>query len=232
MPEQSDRPQAPVPTSLAELLRDRPPMARALPSFEPDRAPAEPATLFLAWLAEAVAADVPDPQIVTLATVDADGLPDARALVLREVDVPDAGWLFAADARSPKGRQLAAHPYAALTVYWPQLGRQVRIRGPVGTADPADAAAEFRTRSPAARTAILVGHQSEPLGSPADYRAAAGRAAALLAAHPDTVAATHTLYALRAREVEFWQGAADRYHVRLRYRRATVPTWERTLLWP
>lgn len=221
---------------VAELLAGRPPMAGPLPVFVPDAAPPEPGPLFVDWLAEAVAAGVPDPQVVTVSTVDTDGLPDARVLVLRDVDTAGGGWVFAADADSPKGRQLAAHPVAALTVYWPQLGRQVRVRGAVETAPAEVAAAEFRGRSPASRVAGLVGRQSAPLDSLTAYEPAAAAARERLAADPEAVPPSHTVYVLRAREAEFWQGSGDRRHVRLRYTR-TVPdtgpaAWLRTLLWP
>lgn len=221
--------------SVPELLLGRPPMARPMPSFEPAAAPAEPGPLFVDWLAGALAAGVLDPQVVTLSTVDADGLPDARVLVLRDVDASGTGWVFSAAADSPKGRQLADHPAAALTLYWPQLGRQVRVRGTVERAADQVAAAEFATRSPAARIATLVGRQSEPLGSLDEYDEAAVAARRRLEAAPGTVAAGHAVYTLWAHEVEFWQGDADRRHVRLRYSRTgpvRSPEWSRTLLWP
>ncbi|WP_354643271.1 pyridoxine/pyridoxamine 5'-phosphate oxidase [Kitasatospora camelliae] len=213
---------------LVEMLIAHPPMARELPGFDAERAPDEPAGLFTAWLTGALAAGVPDAQVVTLSTVDADGLPDARVLVLRDVDVPGAGWVFWAEADSPKGRQLAARPEAAMTVYWPALGRQVRIRGTVESAP----APRFLTRSPGAAAASLVGRQSEPLDSPAEYDAAFEAALARLSAEPEPAAQGHTVYTLRARSVEFWQGDPGRRHVRLRYTRTGPGRWDRTLLWP
>ncbi|GJF27912.1 oxidase [Kitasatospora sp. NE20-6] len=221
---------------VGELLRDRPPMVRVLPAFEADGAPAEPGPLFVDWLVHALEAGVPDPHVMTLSTVDADGVPDARVLVLRDVDAAAGGWVFAAEADSPKGRQLALSPMAALSVYWPLLGRQVRVRGAVEAALPAVSADEFRQRSPGARVAALVGRQSEPLGSLAAYDLAADEAQLLLDADPGLVATGHTLYTLHAHEVEFWQGDAARRHVRLRYTRTGLGTgrvaWTSTLLWP
>ncbi len=98
----------------------------------PDPAiPADPAALFTAWLRDALAAGVPDAQVMTLSTVDAGGRPDARVLVLRDVDRDAAAWHFWTEPDSPKARQFAARPDAALTVYWPAPGRQVRLHGPV-----------------------------------------------------------------------------------------------------
>ncbi|MBV2152963.1 pyridoxal 5'-phosphate synthase [Kitasatospora sp. SUK 42] len=221
--------------SVPELLLGRPPMARPLPSFDHEAAPAEPGPLFVEWLATALDAGVLDPQAFTLSTVDADGVPDARVLVLRDMDAAGTGWNFSAAADSPKGRQLANHPAAALTVYWPQLGRQVRVRGTVERAADLVAAAEFATRSPAARVGALVGRQSEPLASLAEYDEAVAVARRRLEVTPDAVAPWHAVYTLWAHEVEFWQGDAQRRHVRLRYTRSgpvRSPEWSRTLLWP
>ena len=239
-------PAAGAPSAVAGLLLGRPPMARALPDFDPGRAPAAPGPLFADWLAAALAAGVLDPQVAALSTIGADGVPDARMLVLRDVDADGGSWVFAIDADSPKGRQLAAHPVAALTLYWPLQGRQIRVRGAVVPARPQVSAAEFATRSPGARAAALVGRQSEPLGSLADYDNAAAAVGRLLEEAPDTAAPTHTVYTLRAQEVEFWQGDQTRRHVRLHYSRPrTVGTaetvrsnatdgtgWATTLLWP
>ncbi|GAA2748292.1 pyridoxal 5'-phosphate synthase [Kitasatospora cinereorecta] len=214
----------PVDDRLVEALIAHPPMARELPAFDPAGAPAEPAGLFVEWLRGALAAGVPDAQVVTLSTVDGDGLPDARVLVLRDVDTTRAGWVFWADADSPKGRQLAGRPAAAMTVYWPALGRQVRIRGEV----TAVAAPTALNRSPGARAASLVGRQSEPLASAAEYDAAFEAA---LATDPALPVPGHTVYTLHADSVEFWQGDPRRRHVRLRYRRG-ADGWDHTLLWP
>lgn len=172
------------PRSVPELMLGRPPMARPLPGFDTGAAPAEPGPLLVDWLATALDAGVLDPQVFTLSTVDADGLPDARVLVLRDVDASGTGWVFSAAADSPKGRQLADHPAAALTVYWPRLGRQVRVRGTVERAADLVAAAEFATRSPDARIGALVGRQSEPLVSCGRVRGGGGGGPAPTGGHP------------------------------------------------
>lgn len=219
---------------LAGLLAQAPLMARELPGFDAGDVPADPAELFARWLVLARAAGVQDAHAVTLATVGADGTPDARVVALRDVDVPAGRWFVATSADSPKGAQLAACPAAAMCLYWPAQGRQIRVRGPV-TACPAQAAAEdFAARSPAAKTAALVGRQSRPLPSPAAYAAAESAARDRLAQDPATVPPDHRVYALHATAVEFWQGAADRRHVRLLYTRPApdAEAWEHRLLWP
>ncbi|MFD5316102.1 pyridoxal 5'-phosphate synthase [Streptomyces sp. NPDC127098] len=221
------------PGEVGWLLVRTPLMARELPGFDAAAAPEGPGELFAAWLAEAVAAGVLDPHAMTLATVGLDGVPDARVVALRNVDVAGGGWVFAASSDSPKGRQLTTRAVAAMTCYWPAQGRQVRLRGRVETAPAEVAAAEFRKRSPRSRVAGLVARQSEPLESTARYEAAAAEAERRLAAEPDAVPPGHSVYALWADEVEFWQGDAGRRHVRLRYRRAAGGAgWRRELLWP
>lgn len=200
-----------------------------LPPFDPAGAPAEPLALFHSWFAEAVAAGQAEPHTMSLATVDGEGRPDVRTLMLHDAD--ERGWRFATHVTSAKGRQLAARPYAALGFYWPVQGRQVRVRGPVATADAEESRADLRARSTGALASALTGSQSEVLASH-DELVRASRAAWERAAHePDAEAATWTRYVVEPREVEFFQGDARRRHVRLRYRREPGG-WVQELLWP
>jgi pyridoxamine 5'-phosphate oxidase len=216
---------------LRELLFARPAMARELPGFDPAATPAGPAELFADWLVGALRAEVPDAQVAVLGTTGLDGTPDARVVTLRELDPVAGVWSFHAGANSPKGRQLAADPRAALTFYWPAQGRQVRLRGPVVTALAERMAEVFRGLSRKSRVAALVGRQSEPLAGPAEFRAEWEVAERRLAAEPDLVDPEYVQYGVRAERVEFWQGDAERQHVRLVYRR-TGDGWDRELSWP
>lgn len=217
--------------TLRQLLRTRPPMARPLPAFDPATAPENPADLHVDWLLDAMTAEVPDAQVVTVSTVSQDGHPDARVLVLRDIAPAAGSWSFVADLRSPKGAQLAGVPWTALTSYWPAQGRQVRVRGPVQAIDQQDAPPAERGVSPSAHTAAVVGHQSERLGSAAELESAWQAAAVLVEADPAGPVPGLTRYVLRAEAVEFWQGDPGRRHVRLAYRR-TADGWRRGLLWP
>ncbi|MCX4762949.1 pyridoxal 5'-phosphate synthase [Streptomyces sp. NBC_01275] len=233
-------------TDLHELLRSLrvwDPEVTDLPSFDPGAAPAEPLPLFTEWFAQAVAAGEREPHTMTLATVDDEGLPDARIVMLHGADA--AGWSFATHVTSAKGRQLAARPYAALTFYWPALGRQIRVRGPVSVAPSAEAQADLHARSTGALAAALTGRQSEVLGSVEELATASGAAWEEADRNPGAESPTWTLYRLRAAEVEFFQGDGRRRHVRLAYRRMTSGSgsgsnsgsgsgsgWERVLLWP
>ncbi|RST11661.1 pyridoxal 5'-phosphate synthase [Streptomyces sp. WAC05374] len=201
-----------------------------LPAFDPDSAPAAPLPLFHQWLVAAARAGQAEPHTMALATVDAEGRPDVRTVMLHDADA--RGWHFASHATSAKGRQLAAAPHAALGFYWPVQGRQVRVRGQVVTGTPQEAYDDLHARSTGALAAALVGRQSEVLGSTAELARAGEAAWERAEAEPDADVETWTLYILEPYEVEFFQGDARRRHLRLRYRRTPAGDWERGLLWP
>ncbi|MFJ4922048.1 pyridoxal 5'-phosphate synthase [Streptomyces sp. NPDC088725] len=217
--------------SVREWLRGLEVFAGPLAQFDPAGAPAEPVGLFLDWLSEAVAAGVPDAHAMTLSTVGEDAGPDARVLILKNVD--SEGWQFAAHANSPKGRQLADRPRAALTFYWPLQGRQVRVRGTVKPEPPERSAADLLARAPSARAEVLLGRQSSHLDSPEERDGALRAALARIESEPELVSAEWTLYTLVPTETEFWQADKDRVHDRLRYERPDPHgPWTRHLLWP
>ncbi|MCX2185325.1 pyridoxal 5'-phosphate synthase [Streptomyces sp. SKN60] len=215
-------------SAVRDWLRGIEVFARPLPDFAPDEAPAEPSELFLAWLTEAVRAGVPDPHAMTLSTVDEAGDPDARVLILKNVDA--AGFQFAMHGGSPKGVQLAGTPRAALTFYWAEFGRQVRIRGTVRP-EPADrSAADFLARSATARAEALLGRQSRYLADPEERDRALRDSLARIEAEPELVDPAWTLCTVVPDTVEFWQAAATRLHTRLRYEREGAG-WQRRQLW-
>ncbi|MFE1364474.1 pyridoxal 5'-phosphate synthase [Streptomyces anulatus] len=221
---------SPTPHHFRDLLHAQRVWDTELPSFDPASAPAAPVPLFHAWFAEAVAAGQAEPHTMSLATADAEGLPDVRTLMLHDAD--ERGWHFATHATSAKGRQLAARPYAALGFYWPARGRQVRVRGPVVRCTPAESHADLHARSTGALAAALTGAQSEVVDSVAELHRAADSAWDRARAEPDTEAPTWTRYVVEPAEVEFFQGDARRRHIRLRYRRQEDGDWTRELLWP
>ncbi|MFC7448732.1 pyridoxine/pyridoxamine 5'-phosphate oxidase [Rhodococcus daqingensis] len=195
--------------------------------LDPALAPSE---LFLRWLEDAVVAGVPDPQAAVLSTVD-DGRADARVLTLKDVD--ERGWWFSGSANSPKGRQLAANPAAALTFYWAGVGRQVRVRGAVATADPEVSARDYLDRSVTARAVAAASRQSEVLADPVVYDGAVAGELARIEADPGRVAATWQAWCLVPDSVEFWLADPGRRHQRLRYRRpAPTAGWITDVLWP
>lgn len=209
---------------------------RALPALTGATAPAvgelpdRPDILFVDWLARAAAAGVAEPHAAVLSTVDVDGCPDARFLLLK--DVTEQGFWFSGDARSPKGRELSSNPCAALTFYWREQGRQVRVRGTVVDGDPAVTARDFRERSVTARAVAASSHQSEILNDTAEYERGVHETAARIADDPGFVSDTWRAWCLVPDSVEFWQADAGRRHLRWSYRREPAGEWRRSVLWP
>ena len=214
---------------LTPILRSLASFPDELPAFAVEEAPEHPTDLFVEWLTQAVDAGVPAPHAMTLSTSGPDGRVSARTLILKDID--DHGWIFASRDDGPKARDLGANPFAALTFFWPVLGRQVRVSGPVRKQPRADGEADFRARPEGSRAAAFVGHQSEPLESLQSYREAYAEAAALVADDASLVARTWNTWAVAADRIEFWQASADRAHVRLQYR-LHGKAWEHGLLWP
>lgn len=200
-----------------------------LPEFDLNALPDEPVTLFEEWLIDAIDAGTPEPHVTVLSTVDGAGHPDARALILKDVD--DDGWWFASSSSGPKGAQLANNPWAAMTFYWPGRARQVRVRGEVRRGSTEDNARDFLARAPGGRAEALVGRQSQYLANRGDLTAALAAAEAKISANPDVVADDWTRYLLRAREVQFFQGDLSRKHIRVRYQ-FNGSKWSNSLLWP
>lgn len=201
----------------------------------PDRGTGHPLALFTTWFAEAVAAGETEPHVMSLATRDGDpeseggGLPDVRMVMLHGADAE--GWSFATHATSRKGHQLKGFAYAALAFYWPLLGRQVRLRGPVIPATPTESQADLHAHSTGALAAALTGHQSEVLSSLGELAQTSEAAWELAQREPKAPAPSWTLYRVFPDEAEFFQGDALRRHVRLSYVRGERG-WSKGLLWP
>jgi pyridoxamine 5'-phosphate oxidase len=224
----TDTPDRPT---LRERLRALPALGTDLPGLDVGAAPDEPSVLFVRWLGEAIDAGLPAPHAATLSTADASGRVDARTLILKDVD--SDGWVFATRADSPKGAALAQNPNGALTFFWREHGRQVRVRGPVVPLGPEASAADFLARSDLSRATALAGPQSAPLVSRNAYRVAWDAALARVRAEPGLVLDAWTAYALEPTSVEFWASSGDG-QTRLRYTASTdAPSpWTKELLWP
>jgi pyridoxamine 5'-phosphate oxidase len=213
-------------------------LLRSLPSlkgpFKPDdfaRFPDTPQQAFTLWLKDAIAQDIKEPHAMTLSTVDADGFPDARVLILKNVD--DRGWHFASKADSPKGTQIASSPKVALTFYWPQLGRQIRIRGRAAELSATESAADFLERPLGSRATAVASLQSEKMDETVDLGGKIAEAQALIEENPEYVSSLWRLYAVAPETVEFWQGATDRLHRRLRFeKRGENGQWVKCTLFP
>ena len=216
-------------SDLRELLRGLKSLPGPYLPFDVAQAPRRPEALFAEWLQAAIDAGVREPHAMTLSTVDADGHPDARVLILKNVD--EHGWHFAITRSSPKGRQVGHMPHVALTFYWPALGRQVRIRGVAHDMGAGIQAADFLARPLGSRAGGLLGRQSDVLESEQALEDALALQLRRLEAEPGLVAPQWAVYAVLPDVVEFWQGNEQRRHVRLRYVR-DGEGWTTERLWP
>lgn len=199
------------------------------PAFDSDAAPADPIGLFTEWLGSAIAAGVSQPTAMTLSTASADGIPSARTLLLKDVS-PDGFW-FASLSSGPKGADLAENPRAALTLYWREQGRQVRVAGNVRIGPREVSERDFLARHPIARAQALAGEQSRPLPAGDRVEGLLASARELLQVNPEFVPPTWEAYIVVPEWVEFWQATAGHEQIRLRYRRAQGE-WLRERLWP
>ena len=216
-------------SSWRDNLRALPVFTGDLPTFDTDATPETPIALVEEWLAGAISASVSQPHAMTLATAAADGSPSARTLLLK--DITDEGLWFASLDSSPKGRELAANPKAALALYWREQGRQIRVVGSIEKGPREVSEKDFLARKPGARAAAIAGPESEVLASQQKFLDRVAEAKAILEFSPSYVPDEWTAYLVRPESVEFWQAARDRDQVRLRYSRE-ASGWSKNLLWP
>ena len=191
----------------------------------------EPFRLFAAWLAEATTTEPRDPTAMTLATVDADGLPDARMVLLKGAD--EAGFVFYTNMESQKGRELAANPVAALVFHWKSSNRQVRVRGPVERVTAQEADAYFASRAKQAQIGAWASQQSRPLESRLAFEKQVALYAAKYAIGTVPRPPYWSGYRIVPSTIEFWQDRPFRLHDRVVFNRAAPgDVWRKTRLYP
>ena len=182
----------------------------------------DPVDLFHRWVNEAIAEQIPEPLAAALATADSAGNPSVRMILIRGIG--PAGIDFYTNHESRKGRDLAARPTAALTIWWPTLERQVRLSGSVARLSEAESAAYFASRPRESQLGAWASAQGEPIADRAALEAALAAAARTHAPTPETLPALPPHwggYRVNPERWEFWQGGANRLHDRFEYRRTT-----------
>jgi pyridoxamine 5'-phosphate oxidase len=191
----------------------------------------DPFALFRSWMKEAEAAEPNDPEAMALATVDADGLPNVRMILLKGVDA--RGFVFYTNKESAKGLELAGTPKAALLFYWKSLGRQIRIRGSIEAATEAEADAYFATRHRESRIGACASAQSRPLQSRAVLEEEVARLIKAFGSSDVPRPSYWCGYRVIPLEIEFWRSGAFRLHDRIVFRRASLSDpWTKTRLYP
>lgn len=191
----------------------------------------EPFALFEAWLNEAIKSEPNDPNAMALATVDPDGLPDVRMVLMKGFDTE--GFVFYSHIASQKGRELAANPKAALLFHWKSLRRQVRIRGNVTPVTNAEADAYFATRPKQAQIGAWASKQSEALESRFAFEQAIAKVAARYVIGDVPRPPGWSGWRITPSRIEFWHDRPFRLHDRIEFRRdAAGQPWSKTRMYP
>lgn len=191
----------------------------------------EPFAIFDAWFAAAQKSEPSYPEAMALATVDAEGLPNVRMVLLKSAD--PSGFVFYSNAESAKGRELDATTKAAAVLHWKSLQRQVRFRGPVSQVSDHEADTYFASRPLQSRIGAWASKQSRPLESRFALEASVAKYAAQFALSTIPRPPYWIGYKITPLYLEFWSEGAFRLHDRIAFRRETPEApWRKERLYP
>ena len=212
-----------IPVAITDLRREY-----ARETLDEKDVDADPVAQFRVWMDAALRAQLPEPTAMTLSTLDDRGRPAGRVVLLKGVDA--RGFVFYTNYESRKGRELAAHPVAALTFMWKELERQVRIEGGVEKVTPEESQAYFDSRPLGSRIGAWASPQSQPLENRAWLERRWTQLAEQYGEKPPRPPHWGG-YRVLPDYVEFWQGRASRLHDRIAYSRS-AQAWRISRLAP
>jgi pyridoxamine 5'-phosphate oxidase len=190
----------------------------------------DPIRQFQVWLDDAIAANIPLAEAMTLATATPDGRPAARMVLLKQVD--HSGFVFFTNYRSAKARQLDANPYAALVFYWNLLERQVRVEGSVVRTSAEESREYFQTRPRESQIGAWASEQSEVIAGRDVLEQRAQELETLYCDREIDCPEYWGGYRLKPERIEFWKGRIGRLHDRILYELTSDSTWTISRLAP
>ncbi|MGH6889134.1 MAG: pyridoxamine 5'-phosphate oxidase [Rhizomicrobium sp.] len=191
----------------------------------------DPFARFAGWMADAAKSEPNEPEAMALATVDENGRPDVRMVLLKAADAN--GFVFYTNVESAKGRDLRAHPHAALCFHWKTIRRQVRVRGPAAPVGDAEADAYFATRAKDSQIGAWASAQSRPMEARFALEREIAKYAAKYALTKVPRPPHWSGFRVTPLEMEFWRNRPFRLHDRLLYRRASPDApWRTERLYP